>query len=70
MTRSRQEEPVIDEDVDIGIHDDELGMGKPIERRDFLQGAAVTLVAAAGGLIPDLAFGAGPGPGVDAISPA
>ena len=74
MTKSRQEEPVIDEDVDIEIHDDELGMGKPIERRDFLQGAAVTLVAAAGGLVPNLALGAGvdagPGAGVDAISPA
>ncbi|MCP4903346.1 MAG: NAD(P)-binding protein, partial [bacterium] len=56
------------------IGDDELGMGKAIERRDFLQGAAVTLAAAVGGLVPDLAFGAGvdagPDAGVDATSAA
>ncbi|MEQ8205850.1 MAG: NAD(P)/FAD-dependent oxidoreductase, partial [Woeseia sp.] len=36
--------------------DRDLGMGRLIERRDFLQGAALTL--AAGGSIPALVFGA------------
>lgn len=39
--------------------DRELGMGRRIERRDFLQGAAFTLAAAAGGGIPGLVFGEG-----------
>lgn len=40
--------------------DRELGMGRIIERRDFLQGAAFTLAAAAaGGGIPGLVSGAG-----------
>ncbi|MDG2334118.1 MAG: NAD(P)/FAD-dependent oxidoreductase [Myxococcota bacterium] len=70
MAKSRKKEEVIGKDMKSGIYDDELGMGKAIERRDFLQGAAVTLAAAVGGLVPDLAFGAGvgagPGAGVDA----
>lgn len=40
--------------------DRELGMGRSIERRDFLQGAAFALAATAGGGIPGLVFGAGP----------
>ena len=50
---------MVDEATGNEFHDDELGMGKPIERRDFLQGAAVTLAAAASGLVPALAC-AGP----------
>ena len=46
--------------VDSDAHDQKLGMNKPIERRDFLQGAAISLAAAAvGGVMPELAFGAG-----------
>lgn len=39
-------------------HDQEIGMDKPIERRDFLQGAAISVAAAVGGVLPGLAFGA------------
>lgn len=40
--------------------DRELGMGRSIERRDFLQGAAYTLAATvAGGGMPGMVFGAG-----------
>ncbi|MFK7732718.1 MAG: NAD(P)-binding protein [Pseudomonadales bacterium] len=40
-------------------HDQEIGMDKPIERRDFLQGAAISVAAAVGGgMFPGLAFGA------------
>lgn len=43
-----------------GNRDRRLGMDRPIERRDFLQGAAFTLsAAAAAGAIPGLVFGAG-----------
>ena len=46
--------------VDSNAHDQKLGMNKPIERRDFLQGTAISLAAAAvGGVMPELAFGAG-----------
>ncbi len=47
--------------------DRELGMGRSIERRDFLQGAAFTLAAtAAGGGMPGLVFAAGPGAAIAA----
>jgi len=39
-------------------HDRSIGMDKPIERRDFLQGAAITVAAAAGGVLPQLVRGA------------
>lgn len=45
-------------DSDVRYH--ALGMDRPIERRDFLQGAAISLAAAVGGLVPNPAFGAGP----------
>jgi spermidine dehydrogenase len=70
MTKSRQDDAVVGEGVDNDLHDDELGMGRPIERRDFLQGAAVTLATAVGGLVPALAFGADPDAGVKTISAA
>jgi spermidine dehydrogenase len=70
MTKSRQEDAVLDEGTDNDSDDDKLGMGRPIERRDFLQGAAVTLATAVGGLVPGLAFSAGPDAGGDAISAA
>ena len=38
--------------------DKELGMDRPIARRDFLQGAAIGTVALAGGLAPELAAAA------------
>ncbi len=37
--------------------DAKLGMDKPIDRRDFLQGAAVVLATTVGGLTPGLSFG-------------
>ena len=49
---SKQDDSRTGED---GADDHALGMDRPIERRDFLQGAAFTLAAAAA---PNLAFGA------------
>lgn len=45
---------------DSDAHDRSLGMGKPIERRDFLQGAAFTVAAVAAGSsgMPGLVLGA------------
>ena len=40
--------------------DRQLGMEQRIERRDFLQGTALTVAAAAGGVLPGLVFGAAP----------
>ncbi len=41
------------------FRDRQLGMEQRIERRDFLQGTALAVAAAAGGALPGLAFGAG-----------
>jgi len=38
--------------------DHDIGMDRPIDRRDFLQGAAITVAAAAGGMVPELVLGA------------
>lgn len=46
------------QDMDDESHDRAIGMDKPIDRRDFLQGAAITVAAAAGGIVPELVLGA------------
>ena len=45
-------------DFDNDIDERKIGMDKPIERRDVLQGAAFSLATAASGLLPGQAFGA------------
>ena len=62
MTRSQKEVDVTDDSIDSDArdHDRELGMDRPIERRAFLQGAAISLAAAVGGMVPSPAFGAEP----------
>ena len=59
MTRSREREEgkPIDEGMGGEEHDARLGMDQPIDRRDFLQGAAVALATTVGGLTPGLSFG-------------
>ena len=46
------------EDMSDKSRDRAIGMNKPIDRRDFLQGAAMTVAAAAGGMVPELVLGA------------
>ncbi len=46
------------EDMGDKSRDRAIGMDKPIDRRDFLQGAAITVAAAAGGMVPELVLGA------------
>jgi spermidine dehydrogenase len=55
----QQKAAVKNKGLDSDTHDQEIGMGKPIERRDFLQGAAFSLATAIGGLLPGQVFGAG-----------
>ena len=58
MTRSRDREEgkPIDEAIGGEKHDARLGMDRPIDRRDFLQGAAVALATTVGGLTPGLSL--------------
>jgi len=56
---------VKNKDLDSDTHDHEIGMDKPIERRDFLQGAAFSLATAVGGLLPGQVFGASSDTGQD-----
>tara|TARA_B110000116_G_scaffold67317_1_gene57916 strand:- start:1783 stop:3732 length:1950 start_codon:yes stop_codon:yes gene_type:complete len=51
---------VKNKDLDNDSHDRKIGMDKPIERRDFLQGAAFSLATAVGGMLPGQVFGASP----------
>lgn len=44
-------------DLDDEFRDRDIGMDRPIDRRDFLQGAAIA-IAAAGGLVPELVLAA------------
>ncbi|MGB0620074.1 MAG: NAD(P)-binding protein [Myxococcota bacterium] len=60
MTRSQQGDEATDDGIDNDAHGRELGMDRPIERRDFLQGAAISLAAAVGGLVPNRSIGAEP----------
>jgi len=66
MTKLQQKAAVKNKGMDSDTHDHEIGMGKPIERRDFLQGAAFSLATAVGGLLPGQVFGAS----LDAERPA
>jgi spermidine dehydrogenase len=59
MTKLKQVTTVKTKNMDSDAHDQKIDMGKPIERRDFLQGSAFSLAAAVGGVFPNLAFGAG-----------
>jgi len=46
------------DDKSVSSRDIDIGMDKPIDRRDFLQGAAIMVAAAAGGMVPELILGA------------
>jgi spermidine dehydrogenase len=58
MNKLKQVTTVKTKSIDNDAHDQKIGMGKSIERRDFLQGTAISVAAVVGGMFPNLAFGA------------